>query len=382
MRSLWKTGMSVGTSFVLASTLVAGAGCKKKNQDGAGSASATGTGSAVATGSGSATGSGAATGSGSAAAPMTPEQLATWYGGCWSHFNARKWDDFKACFAADMVEEDLGSGLTTKGADASVENAKAFAAGFSDGKGEPQLTLVNGTHIVSITLFTGTHDGALKSPAGEIPASKKPVAILMAHAIDINAEGKAVRERFLMDSGSLMGQMGMLPKEVPFRGPAEPWPEKAVVIAKGDATESANVAAYNAGIETFNKHDLKGVEASFAENAVWSEMGSPKDQSRAEMVKGLEEFWGGFSDMKLSPEETWAAGDYIVSFGTVSGTNDGKFAAMGLDKTGKKFAAKYIEIDHLTGGKVDKAWLFSDSTSIAGQLGLLPPPGGAPPPAK
>lgn len=376
MRSLWKTGMSVA----LVSTLIAGAGCKKKTQDGAGSASATG--SAVATGSGAATATGSGAATGSAAAAKTPEQLATWYGECWAHFNARKWDDFKACFAADMVEEDLGSGLTTKGADASLENAKAFAAGFSDGKGEQQLTLVNGTHIVSVTRFTGTHDGALKSPAGEIPATKKPLAILMAHAIDGNAEGKAVRERFLMDSGSMMGQLGLLPEKVPFRGPAEPWPEKAVVIAKGDATESANVAAYNAGIESFNKHDIKAVEGSFADSVVWSEQSSPKDQTKAEMVKGLEEFWGGFSDVKLAPEETWGAGEYVVSFGTVAGTNDGKFPPMGIDKTGKKFAAKYVEIDHFTGGKVDKAWLFMDSTSVAGQLGLLPPPGGAPPPAK
>src|SRR5690349_6170957 len=145
MRSLWKNGLACA----LAATLLAGAGCKKKTQEGAGSASATG--SAVATGSGTATGSGAATGSGSAATAMTPEAVASWYAQCWDVFNARMWDEFRKCFADDMVEEDLASGMKTTGADKSVENAKAFATAFSDGKGEQQLTLVNGMHVASIT---------------------------------------------------------------------------------------------------------------------------------------------------------------------------------------------------------------------------------------
>jgi hypothetical protein len=52
---------------------------------------------------------------------------------------------------------------------------------------------------------------------------------------------------------------------------------------------------------------------------------------------------------------------------------------MKLEKTGKKFTGAFVEVDHWTGGKVDKAWLFMDSTGMAAQLGLMPPPGGAPP---
>lgn len=366
MRSLCKTGFACA----LAATLLAGAGCKKKTQEGAGSASATG--SAVATGSATATGSGTATGTTPTA--MTPEARASWYAQCWDVFNARVWDEFRKCFADDLVEEDLGTGMKTTGADKAVENAKAFAAAFSDGKGEQQLTLVNGTHVASLTLFTGTHDNALESPMGKIPATHKPIAILMAHLIDGGPDAKATHERFLMDSGSMMGQLGLLPPGVPFRGAVEPWAEKPVVIAKGDENETKNVAAYKAGLETFNKHDLKGVEAGFADNAVWSEQTMPKDQTKAEMVKGLEEFWKGFSDMKLDAPEVWGAGDYTVAVGTVSATNDGTFAPMKLEKTGKKFSGPFVEVDHWTGGKVDKAWLLMDSTSMATQLGLVPPP--------
>ncbi len=374
MRSVIRAGMF---SFALVATVGAGTACKKKNQDATGSGSA----SASASGSGSASASGSGSATGAPATALTQEDAAKMYAACWGHFNGRTWDDFKNCFAADAVSDDMGMGMQAKGNEAIVAEAKKYADAMSDTKGEAQLTLVNGKNIAAIQLFTGTHDGVMKSPMGDIPATGKKVSILSFHATELDlAQGKATHDWFLNDGASFMGQLGLLPKEVPFRGPAAAWPEKLVVLAKGDATESANVAAYQAGIETFNKHDIKGLAATFAENVVWSEQSAPADQTLAEMTKGLEEFWAGFSDMKLTVKTAWGAGDYVVAVGNATGTNDGTFAAMGLDKTGKKFDVPYVEINHFAGGKVDKAWMFMNSAAFMQQLGLGgPPPGGAPP---
>lgn len=72
----------------------------------------------------------------------------------------------------------------------------------------------------------------------------------------------------------------------------------------------------------------------------------------------------------------WAVLAYVVSRGTMTGTNDGKAPIPGVDKSGKKLDVPYVEVDHFRAGKVDKAWLFFDGTVVSEQLGL-----GGPPPA-
>jgi steroid delta-isomerase-like uncharacterized protein len=309
-------------------------------------------------------------------APTTGEEVAALYQQCWGHYNDKKWDDFRGCFADSVVVEQLDSGMEPrKGIDGAQADAKVFADAFPDSKGEQQLVLVNGKNIWSITHFTGTHTGTLKSPMGEIPATQKKLSIPIAHGIEFDDQGLATHERVIMDGTSMMGQLGLVPPGTPFRASVDAWPEKQIVVAKNDETEKRNVDAYNKGIETFNAHDVKAMGASAADDLVWNEMAMPKAVDKKEMIKGAKDMFAGFPDMKITPTSVWGAGDYVVAFGTMSGTNTGKMTGMPLDKTGKKVELHFVEIDHFTAdGKLDKAWLFYNSAAMAQQLGLVPPP--------
>ncbi|HEV8245699.1 MAG TPA: ester cyclase, partial [Polyangiaceae bacterium] len=83
-------------------------------------------------------------------------------------------------------------------------------------------------------------------------------------------------------------------------------------------------------------------------------------------------------DVKLTVDKSWAAGDYLVSEGTFSGTNDGDIPSMKVKKTGKKVSARFLEVDKIQGGKFKNQWIFDNGMAFAMQLGLVPPPGAKP----
>jgi predicted ester cyclase len=311
--------------------------------------------------------------------PMTADEQVKWYQDCWTKFNNKAWDDFKKCYADDVEVTQVDSGMpAARGPDAAVASAQMFSKAFPDVVGEPQLILQNGHSIAGVWLIKGTNSGPMMAPDGkEMPATNKKIGLLSAHVIEANETGKASKEFFYSDQGTMMAQLGLskMPgRPIMDKGAASP----TVVIAKDDDTEKKNLDAFKAGVDAWNKHDAKAFEANLADDVKWSEQATPKDQNKKEMMKGLAEFWKGMSDVKLNVSNSWAAGDYVVAMGTADGTNDADMPSMKLKKTGKKVSLGYLEIDRFEGGKIKEGWLFYNSAAMAQQLGMMPAAGAAP----
>ena len=68
----------------------------------------------------------------------------------------------------------------------------------------------------------------------------------------------------------------------------------------------------------------------------WSEQPQPKDVTKKELMTELPAMWKGFSDLKFTVTDSWAAGDYVAALETFDGTNDGDLPMMHVKKTGKK----------------------------------------------
>ena len=330
-------------------------------------------------------GSAAMAGSGSAAAmkppepakPATPEDEAKRYVECWGFFTAHDADKFKTCYTKDAssVHEDSGMPDAT-GADQIIEtHAKPFWTAFPDIKGDVELTLINGKNGVTVALLTGTNSGTMKTPMGDMPATNKKIGMQVAHAAHFADDGKAVdKERFYADMGEMMGQLGV--SKAPVR-PAADKPSMAneIVIAKDDETEKKNLAMSQAGVDSFNKHDIKALEASLADDATWSEIGVPKDWNKKEAVKMHEELFKAFPDLKITLDTSWAAGDYVVWEGTFAGTNKGPAPDMGIAKaTNKPVSLKFMQVMKIKDGKIKNSWGFWNSMKFAMDLGMAPPP--------
>jgi predicted ester cyclase len=305
---------------------------------------------------------------------LTPVQNAKVYQDCWAAFNAKDWAKFSPCFAENATSEQVDMGMPPQvGKDIVEKSAKPFAAAFPDGSGEAQLTLVNGNNILGVWLMRGTQKGPLPGPTGEIPATNKKIGYLVGHSIELKG-GKAVHERMFADAHTMLGQLGLTPgpvRKVMEQGAAE----KPVVIATGSDAEKINVETYKKYTDAFGKHDAAAMDALVADDFVFSDQTSPADLvGKKEAVRGMKEIWKAMSDVRMDPTSAWAAGDYVVTSGTFSGTNDGPLPSMKLyKKTGKHVAVNYLSVAKLQGGKLKNEWVFGNGMAFAAQLGLLPP---------
>ena len=379
--------MRLSTLWCAALLAAAVPGCKKKSSETADQTGAAKTTTPDQTGSAAMAPGSAAMATGSAAVAETPkvataDDVAKRYVECWGFWNKKDWASFGTCYAKDATSDMVDSGMpTATGFDAISAADKVFADAFPDIKGDLEVTLVNGKNGASFALITGTNSAPMKSPTGEMPATNKKIGLQIAHVAHFTDDGKTVDKEWLyQDMGEMMGQMGM--SKAPVRAAVDkPWHDNEVVIAKDDDTEKKNLETINTLMGTFNKHDSKGLGELMDDKIVWSEQGMPKDwTSKADAVKSHEGLIKAFPDIKFSSDTAWAAGDYVVVQGTMTGTNDGAAPEMGIAKATKKpVTLKFAQLFKLgKDGKITNSWGYWNSMAFAQQLGMMPPAGAAP----
>jgi predicted ester cyclase len=309
--------------------------------------------------------------------PLTPEQKVKAYQDGWAAFNAKDFAKFQSIWADNATSTMLDMGPPKVGPAAIADGAKQFATAFPDVTGELELTLVNGNNALGVLLIRGTQKGTYETPMGPVPATNKKVGFLVAHGIELNDAGKAQNEWMAYDGGTVAGQLGLMP--MPHRKVMETgWTDKPVVIATGSDTEKANIAAFNGEVDGFNKHDPALALATAADDLVFSELSAPADRTgKKEALKGVEEMFKAFPDVKLDVKSVWGAGDYVVAVGSWGGTNTGDMPSAHMKKTGKAVSVQFVEIDKFAAGKTKNIWIFSNGAAVAAQLGMMPKPGEA-----
>lgn len=301
----------------------------------------------------------------------TPEQIAKRVQECFGFFTSRNNDGFKTCFTADATLEIVG-GESGKGTEEILKIAGAFQAGFSDLNVGNQITLINGTKVATADLLTGTHDGELMGMA----ATNKKIGMINGHVFemdDINVAAKS--ERIYMDMATMMGQLGMSP--APHRAAMDKGADAPlIVIATGSETETANVESFKKALEALSAGDIAGHLAMIDDNVVFHDQSMPKDISGKKELEAMMKIWmKGFSEMKITPTNIWAAGDYVVVESVWSAKNTGALPEMGIKKaTGKEINAHGMDIGRVENGKLVEMWTFMNGMEMATQLGLVPPP--------
>ena len=303
-------------------------------------------------------------------AVFTAQQSVEWYRGCWELFNTKAWDTFQNCYTEDATSDSVDSGEPPAvGRAAIIAAAKATVAPYPDVRGELQLVLSNGPHLVSVALWKGTHTGPLPGPDGKpIPPMGKKIGFLMAHTVELNAaRNTAAADASYVEVGTLLGQLGL--SKAPGRkamesGAAAP----LIVIASDAAAEAKNVETFTAQLEAFNHHDAAAVEAFLADDYVAHEVARPKDENKQESLAGTKELFKGFKDVTLTTQQVFGAGDYVVAAGTFTGTNTGDMPSMGIKKSGKRALTRYLEVSRLANGKIAEDWLFYNGAAFAAQL--------------
>lgn len=125
-------------------------------------------------------------------------------------FNAHDEDRIRALNAENTVFEAPGD-VKVQGREPATQYAMVWLNAFPDARITVANELVAGDWVVQEFTFTGTHEGTLMSPAGEIPATHKT---LNGRGVQIfRVEGDTVADtRLYFDQVEVMTQLGLMPE--------------------------------------------------------------------------------------------------------------------------------------------------------------------------
>jgi steroid delta-isomerase-like uncharacterized protein len=123
-------------------------------------------------------------------------------------WNSRDFDRGASLFADDAEILNIPLGTAFRGKDGYLQFVRGWAAAFSDGKIDIDNIVVGDTAFAVEFTARGTHDGALKTPAGDLPPTGKKVELRFCDVGTIH-NGKIISIRSYFDSATLMRQLGL-----------------------------------------------------------------------------------------------------------------------------------------------------------------------------
>ncbi|MBW2525200.1 MAG: ester cyclase [Deltaproteobacteria bacterium] len=306
------------------------------------------------------------------AVKLTPQQKVTMIKDCWAAYSAQDVKKFEKCYGPKTVNEmvDYLPPRKTKGSKALFAANAPVRKAFPDMKFELAKIFVGPKDAVVVYATHGTHKGDLM---GQKPTEKQ-VGYLSAQHLSWAKDGTVAMDRHYYDQGTFAGQLGF--HEMPVRPALEPGKtgELEVVIAKKDKKEKGNLALYKKLNKLSATKDVDKMMEHFADDALFAYMAGPKDAKGKEAIKQVWDMWfKSSSDMKSTTAWSWAAGDYVLAAGRVSGTNDGDLSPE-QKATNKKFSMRGVDILKFKDGKVVEYWMFANGFKFAVDLGLAEDP--------
>jgi steroid delta-isomerase-like uncharacterized protein len=124
------------------------------------------------------------------------------------------WNDRDLDAAQDMATDDvditlMASGQSFTGRDGFRRFMERFANAFPDMKKEVTNEVASGDQVVFEVKQRGTHEGTLRTPAGEIPPTGKTVDLSVIEVASVR-DGKLASLRNYSDTQTLMRQLGLI----------------------------------------------------------------------------------------------------------------------------------------------------------------------------
>ena len=128
-------------------------------------------------------------------------------------FNAHDIDGFTSVLADDVRYQAPG-GIGGQGKAACAQFFAGWFSAFPDAHVEVHALHVTGDVAVELGTFTGTHDGVLQSPAGDIPPTGRPVTVGYIQVLHFR-DGRHVSFNLMYDRLLLLEQLGLIPSPAP-----------------------------------------------------------------------------------------------------------------------------------------------------------------------
>jgi predicted ester cyclase len=112
--------------------------------------------------------------------------------------------------AAPDIELTSPGDIKVKGPQATKEYNQNWVRAFPDARVEAKQIFSQGSAVIVEGVFTGTHDGTLKTPMGDVPATGRKVKGDFIQIFEVD-RGLVKRNHLMFDQVQLMTQLGMAP---------------------------------------------------------------------------------------------------------------------------------------------------------------------------
>lgn len=124
-------------------------------------------------------------------------------------FNAHDLDGFAAVLA-DEVAFTAPGGISGRGKAPCVEFFGGWLAAFPDAHVDVHTLHVLGDVAIEEGTFTGTHDGVLRSPTGDVGPTGRPVSLDYIQVLRFR-DGRHVSFALMFDRLLMLEQLGLVP---------------------------------------------------------------------------------------------------------------------------------------------------------------------------
>lgn len=125
-------------------------------------------------------------------------------------FNDANWDAFRAEVSDDVVYVESGTGRRIEGADAYLALCEGWKRALPDVRGTVRRAVEGDGVVAQEVTWTGTHDGPLPTPNGDIPATGRPVSVEATLWVDAR-DGTVSEVHHHLDVMALLTQIGAMP---------------------------------------------------------------------------------------------------------------------------------------------------------------------------
>jgi ketosteroid isomerase-like protein len=214
--------------------------------------------------------------------------------------------------------------------------------------------------------MTGTHTGDFMGNA----ATGKKIGGRYFSLMSFNDDGLISKEHLYHDHAAMLGHLGKGDPKLHHRN-VENIPTMVLEqISPGDnALEAKNEAAARTWLGTFEKKDDKTYVAGIADDVTHA------DYTRAEDVKGKDaakkafgELLKTFPDIKMTPTNVVAIGEYVIAEVEMSGTMKGDLGS--VKSSGKAGTVHIVDVLRYKDGKIAWAGRWGSRLEFANAFGV------------
>jgi steroid delta-isomerase-like uncharacterized protein len=134
------------------------------------------------------------------------------------------------------------------------------------------------------------------------------------------------------------------------------------------SAEEHTALAHRFHMDIFQGGDLAAADELCATDFAWHVPGVPQGTAGVKQMATM--YRTAFPDLRLTHEDTVAAGDKVVIRWTVVGTHQGDF--QGIPPSGRRISITGIDIFRVAGGKLTELWSNVDQLGMLQQIGAIP----------